>query len=102
MKPPDLFAISALALLGFAFIARFISPMGLGISVAWRGSGYVLPPEAISIAIATALCFCATVYSLWMLPFNRTAMLWHFWLTIIGIAVFWLSFYRASSDSRTA
>jgi hypothetical protein len=102
MKAPDLFVISALVLLGFAFVARFISPTGLGVSVAWRGTGYVMPPEAIAIAMATALCFCATVYSLWMLPFSRPAALWHFWLTIFGIAVFWLSFYRMSSGSRAA
>jgi hypothetical protein len=30
MKMTDLFAITALALLGFAVIARFISPAGLG------------------------------------------------------------------------
>jgi hypothetical protein len=105
MKASDLFAITAFVLLGFALVARFINPTPLGISIAWRGTGYVIPPEAISIALATALCFCATIYSLWMLPFSRTAMLWHFWLTAIGIAVFWLSFYRTGStvsDSRTA
>ena len=100
MKATDMFAITALALLGFAFIARFIGPTGLGISVPWRGTGYVIPPDSISIAMATAFCVCATIYSLWMLPFNRAAMLWHFWLTVTGIAVFWVSFYRAGSDFR--
>ena len=47
------------------------------------------------------LCFVASIYSLWMLPFNRIAMWWHFWLTTLGIGVFWLAFYRVPS-SRTA
>jgi hypothetical protein len=105
MKESEMFVIDALVLLGFALVARFINPTGLGISITWRGTGYVLPPSTISIALATALCFFATIYSLWMLPFSRTATQWHFWLTSIGIGVFWLSLYRAGStlpDSRTA
>ena len=97
MRMPDLFAIGAFVLLGFAFIARFIGT-SIGISVAWRGTGYVIPPEAVAVAMATAMCFCSTIYSLWMLPFNRQAMLWHFWLTVVAIAVFWLSFYSARSE----
>lgn len=105
MKASELFVISALTLLVFALLPRFISHAGLGISISWRGTGYVLPPSTISIAFATALCFFAMVYSLWMLPFNRTATLFHFWLTAIGIGVFWLAFYRAGAalpNSRTA
>jgi hypothetical protein len=104
MKASEMFVIDALILLGFALVARFINPSGLGISISWRGAGYVLPPSTISIALATVLCFFGTIYSLWMLPFSRTAMLWHFWLTSIGIGAFWLSFYRAGSalpNSRT-
>jgi hypothetical protein len=32
-----------------------------------------------------------------MLPFNRGAVLWHFWLTAIGIVVFWFSFLGSNS-----
>ena len=79
----------------FSLTARLISPSGLGISVPWRRTGYVLPPGSISVGLATALCFFATIYSFWMLQFNRTATLWHFWLTTIGFGVFWLALYRA-------
>jgi hypothetical protein len=51
------------------------------------------------------LCFFATIYSLWMLPFNRTLSLWHFWLTSIGIADFLSALYLSTanlSGSRTA
>ena len=105
MKASELFAMTALVLLVFALVARFISPSGLGMSIKWRGTGYVLPPSTISFAMATGMCFFAATYSLWMLPFNRTAALSHFWLTAIGIAVFWLAFYRVGAslaNSRTA
>jgi len=104
-RPSELFVISTVILLGFALFSRFISPSALGISTTWRGTVYVFPPGSICTALATALCLFATIYSFWMLPFNRTATLWHFWLTSIGIAVFLLSFYRATSTlpySRTA
>jgi hypothetical protein len=101
MKPTEPFVIVALILLMFGLVTRFISPAGLGVSVTWHGTGYVLPPSFICIALATMLCFIASVYSLWMLPFNRAATWWHFSLTTIGIAVFWLAFYRVPS-SRTA
>lgn len=102
MKPADLFTVSALVLLAFALLARFIGATPLGVSISWRGSGYVLPPELVSIAMATGLCFYATIYSLWMLPLNRTAISLHFWLTAGGITVFWVAFYRAGSTESNA
>ena len=101
MKAAELFVIVALILLVFALLARFINPSGLGISITLRGTGYVLPPSFICIALATMLCFLASIYSLWMLPFNRTATWWHVSLTTIGIGVFWLAFYQVP-NSRTA
>jgi len=104
-RPPDLFVISALLLLVFALSARSISPSVLGITTHWRGTLYVFPPSSICIALATMLCFFATIYSLWMLPFNRTLSLWHFWLTSVGIAVFLSALYLSTANlpgSRTA
>jgi len=100
-RPSESFALVAVILLVFSLIARFISPSGLGISVSWRGAGYVLSPGSISVGLATLFCLFATVYSLWMLPFNKTATMWHFWLTTVGIGVFWWAFFRAPT-SRTA
>lgn len=97
----EMFVMVALILLVFALIARFTSPSGLGVSITWGGTGYVLPPSFICVVLATMLCFVASIYSLWMLPFNRTATWWHFSLTTIGIGVFWLAFYRVP-NSRTA
>jgi hypothetical protein len=100
-RSSELFVIAAVMLLVFSLIARFISPSSLGISIPWRGTGYILPPGSISVGLATLLCFFATIYSFWMLPFNRTATMWHFGLTALGILVFWVAFYFAP-NSRTA
>ena len=103
MKASELFVMSALVVLVFALVAR--SPSTWGISFGWRGTGYVLPTNTIWLALATLLCFFGTIYSLWMLPFNRTATLAHFWLTALGIGAFWLAFYRMSAtqaESQTA
>jgi len=101
MKATEMFVMVALILLVFALIARFISPSGLGVSITWGNTAYVLPPSFICVVLATMLCFLASIYSLWMLPFNRIATWWHFSLTTIGIGVFWLAFYRVP-NSRTA
>ena len=92
MKATEMFVMVALVLLVFALIARFISPAGLGVTVTWGSTVYVLPPSFICVVLATMLCFVASIYSLWMLPFNRVATWWHFSLTTIGIGVFWLAF----------
>jgi len=101
MKATDMFVMVALILLVFALIARFISPSHLGVSITWGDTGYVLPPSFICVVLATMLCFVASIYSLWMLPFNRIATWWHFSLTTLGIGLFWLAFYRVP-NSRTA
>jgi hypothetical protein len=80
-RSSELFVIAALMLLVFSLIARFISPSALGISITWRGTGYVLPPGLISIAFATLLL--------------------HFGLTALGILVFLVAFYLAQ-NSRAA
>ncbi len=98
MKATEMFVMVAVILLVFALITR---PSGLGVSITWGGTGYVLPPSFICVVLATMLCFIASIYSLWMLPFNRIATWWHFSLTTIGIGVFWLAFYRVP-NSRTA
>jgi len=98
MKATEMFVMVAVILLVFALITR---PSGLGVSITWGGTRYVLPPSFICVVLATMLCFIGSIYSLWMLLFNRIATWWHFSLTTIGIGVFWLAFYRVP-NSRTA
>ncbi len=90
---PEMFAIGAIVLLVFALFSRFIGPP-VSISVQWRGTGYLFPPASVGIAFATFLCLFAAVYSIWMVPMSEKWAMWHFWLTSVGIGMFWLSFYR--------
>jgi hypothetical protein len=104
-RPPELFVISALLLLVFALSAPYISVTVSGIMTHCGRALYIFSPSSICIALATMLCFFATIYSLWMLPFNPTLSLWHFWLTSIGIAVFLSALYLSTENpqgSRTA
>jgi hypothetical protein len=92
MRPAELFAIAATALLIFRFVGPvFTSPVFLDIH--FRGTAYAFSPESVYLVMASFLCFYAFAYSLWILPLNRGAGLWHFWLTISAIAVFWVCFY---------
>jgi len=45
------------------------------------------------MVIAALLCLVAVIYSVWVFPLNQKAASWHFWVTTLAIAVFWLSFY---------
>jgi hypothetical protein len=46
------------------------------------------------VSDAHDVSFVATIYSLWMLPTNQKAEMWHFWLTAAAIGAFWASFSR--------
>lgn len=63
MKASELFVISALILLVFALVGRFISSSGLGIAIPFRGTGYVLPPSTICVGLATAKLALQVYYS---------------------------------------
>jgi hypothetical protein len=43
--------------------------------------------------MASFLCFFAAIYSIWPLPMNYSAALWHYWITVLAVATFWASFY---------
>jgi hypothetical protein len=97
-RPRELFAISASLLLVFALSATYIIPTISGIMTHVGRTLYLFSPSSVCIALATMLCFFATIYSLGMLPFNPTLSLWHFWLTGIGIAVFLCAFYLSTAN----
>src|SRR5690349_7514306 len=101
-RPAELFAIAAATLLFF----RWVGPIFGGpaeLSIQFRGAYYVFPPSFAALVMATFLCAFATVYSLRVLPFNLKASLWHFWLTVVAIAVFWICFsLMGVLNSRTS
>ena len=93
-RASELFAWCAIAVLLCGFGFRFVLPPNLGMTIHIRDSAYMFPPTSVCVWIAALLCVVASIYSLYMLPLNRTAALWHFWLTSVGVGLFWLSFYR--------
>lgn len=90
-----LFAIGAICLLLSAFIARRFGPALAAFHVAHRGYGF--PPSSVFVFMAALLCGFAAVYSLYLLPMNQKAAVWHFWLTAGGILLFWVGFYSFSA-----
>jgi len=92
-RPAELFAIAALVLLVLRELGRTFLTVPSGFAISIRGTGYVFPPESVAIVVATFLCFFAAIYSLSLLPFNVKAGLWHFWITSVGLAFFWICFY---------
>jgi hypothetical protein len=91
-RPSELFALSAIASLIWALLARRIAPNAF-MSAHLPGGGYIFHPASLSTVIAALLCLVAAIYSVWVFPLNQKAALWHFWVTTLAVAVFWLSFY---------
>jgi hypothetical protein len=92
-RPAELFAIAALLMLTLRELMRTILAFPMMVSLRLRGNFYAFQPEVLTLFIATALCFYSAMYSVWLLPFSSRAATWHFWVTIVGLVVFWISFY---------
>ena len=83
------FAIEAMALLLLSlFGGRFLTS---GIDLQLHDTYFVLSPRSVGLVMAAILCVSAAVHSI--LPINPRGASWHFWLTTIGVTVFWVSFY---------
>ena len=52
---------------------------------------FVLSPSAVFLGMAFSLALFATTY--YVLPASPRAAGWHFWVTTVGLAAFWMSFY---------
>jgi hypothetical protein len=83
------FAFEAVVLLVFAlWFRRRLLPGGVDLYV--HGTFFVLSSTSVCFLLATFLCLFAAAYSVF--PINTRATVWHFWLTTIALAVFWVSF----------
>lgn len=104
-RPQYLFATGAVALLVFGILSRFFME-NLSFALQWRGNGYLFPVLSPCTAMAVLFCMFSAAYSLWMLPINEKAGMWHFWLTSAGVMVYWFSFLGlaevAQSGGRAA
>jgi len=92
-----LFAVSTVVLLLFAFLSRLIGPSGVFVDFHFLRRGYGFSPDSVCVFMASFLCVFAAIYSVFVFPLNQKAALWHFWLTAIGILLFWVVFYSFSA-----
>ena len=91
-RPQELFAIGATILLVFGLVAPFFLP-NLNVAVQWQGTGYLFPLRSACVVIAMFFFMFSAAYSVWVLPINERAAIWHFWLTSAGVLVFSTSFW---------
>lgn len=98
-RPAELFAIATTTVLLLRWIGRlFPSPASLAV-YSVGATGYAWPLDTVSLWMAAVLCIFAAIHSVWMLPLNHRASLWHFWLSAISIAVFWVCSYVLPSTA---
>jgi hypothetical protein len=91
-----LFATAAICMLVFAFLSRWFGPAGF-VDFHLHRRGYGFSPDSVCVFIAALLCAFAAIYSFYLLPMNQKAAMWHFWLTAIGILLFWMAFYSLAA-----
>ena len=100
-RPSELFAISAVVLLVLSFLSRLQARQTL-LSINVGNTGYGFPPSTVFLAMASLLCLSATIYAIWPLRMNLKAGVWHYWMTAIPIAVYWICFYLFAFRSASA
>jgi heme/copper-type cytochrome/quinol oxidase subunit 1 len=89
--PAKRFAIAtAVLLVSTPLISRVMASQG-DVDLTLHGTYYVLPVSLVCLAMAALLALFAGAYSISRLS-PRVAT-WHFWLTVGGIAVYWLALY---------
>jgi len=91
-RPSEICAISAALLLVLSFVSR-LSGRPAYFSVVVRQNSYAFAPKEIFLAMAAILSVSAAMYAFWPLQINVKAGSWHSWVTVGGMAVFWMCFY---------
>lgn len=92
-----LFALASTA----ALLIGLLFPFRAGVVIHFGGAYYGMSGRAVCFITAAFFCFFAGLYSLWMLPMNEHAALWHFWMTSLSAVAFWAAFglLQNSTDS---
>jgi hypothetical protein len=96
-RPSEICAISAAVLLILSFVSRLSARPTL-FSIVVRQTSYGFAPNTIFLAMAAVLAVSAAMYAFWPLQMNVKAGAWHSWVTVGGIAVFWICFYLFPVD----
>lgn len=88
LKADTLFSVAGIAALGLGLIARY-GILGEGFTIyssfPSRHVSYAFPMETPCYGIAALFCLFAFVYSIGYIPFSRTIVEWHTWLSIGGV-----------------
>jgi hypothetical protein len=74
-------------------ISRLAASPNQFISISARQTGYIFSVEQVCLFMAALFAIFAAIYSLWLIPMNHVAALWHFWLSAGGTVLFWVGFF---------
>jgi hypothetical protein len=100
-RPSTFFAMATILLLVFGMLAsRFIQTLGL--SVTWHRTGYIFPAETFCNGVALVFCCFTFLYSVWVIPWNNKAAMWHFGLSLSTLAIFAAGYMAIQYSLRPA
>lgn len=86
---PRAFAIEAVVLLLFGLLFRG-KLLRAGLDLQIHNTYFVVAPTIACLGMSALLGVFAATYSLVLA--NRKATAWHFWITTVGVILFWISF----------
>jgi heme/copper-type cytochrome/quinol oxidase subunit 1 len=89
-RPVLWFSITGVVLALLALLSRFLAARA-GVDFQLHDTYFVLSPDRVFFVMAALCGMFAAAYAAF--PMNPRAAAWHYWVTVIGIAGFWLSFY---------
>jgi heme/copper-type cytochrome/quinol oxidase subunit 1 len=75
------------------FVLAFVSRRGVAgdLDLQVHDTYFVLSPRTVFLGMAVSVAIFASTY--YVLSERMRAASWHFWVTVLGLAVFWISFY---------
>jgi heme/copper-type cytochrome/quinol oxidase subunit 1 len=88
--PDRWFAATSAVLFVLALVSRGWFPGDLDLQV--HDTYFVLSPHTVFLGMAVSVAIFAATYH--FLSVRIQAANWHFRITAVGVAVFWISFYR--------
>jgi hypothetical protein len=84
---PMLFATTAITALILGLLtSRF--DLSTGATLILPRASYLIPNRMLCYGVALFFCLFAFLYSIWMVPWNARAAMWHFALSGLSVGVF--------------
>jgi heme/copper-type cytochrome/quinol oxidase subunit 1 len=84
------FGLTASVLVLLAFLSKLWEARS-GFDLQIHDTYFVISPAPVSLAMAFFLAVCSAAY--YFIPMNPRAIGLHFWVTSVGLTLFWTSFY---------